>query len=273
MRGSRGHGAPDVNKTSLEKKGYQKSAFRKSTSTALANKAAMRRLVRRVLASGCLMLVITMSLAFGTIFVFHPTGYVLFTTILYPIIMANSLLLIDSFVPATGASVGPLRDTARAFSGTLRALRNICVGRHAKVATQPGIKCLRLLVGEGSSINDSGSRRWSLVAVHPGAVSNRLLTSVQSSRLFSAVVPGPEAIGRLPWASRPASQREGVSYSFLLAVLEAWQIPDDMTAYELCEQHVKPACRESNCGFLDMLLKTTCPEDWLGPMNVFVSHW
>ena len=46
--------------------------------TSVANKAAMRRLMRRVFTSGCLMLVITVVLAIGTSFVFHPTGFAVF---------------------------------------------------------------------------------------------------------------------------------------------------------------------------------------------------
>jgi len=91
---------------------------------------------------------------------------------------------------------------------------------------------------------------------------------------FAAVVPEPDhEAARLSWADLPVSQRDGVSHSFLVAILEAWRIPDDMTTYELCDQFVKPACRKANSGFLDVLLKTECPGDWFGPMNVFVSHW
>ena len=77
----------------------------------------------------------------------------------------------------------------------------------------------------------------------------------------------------LPWSSLPVSQRAGVSYTFLLAVLEAWRIPSDMTTYELCDKFVKPACKQDNCGFLDVIMKTKVPKDWFGSMSVFVSHW
>ena len=71
----------------------------------------------------------------------------------------------------------------------------------------------------------------------------------------------------------PASQREGVSHSFLLAILKAWRVPVDMTTYQLCDQFVKPACRKADSGFLGVIMKTKCPGDWFGPMDMFVSHW
>ena len=40
----------------------------------VANTAAMQRLMRRVLTSGCLMLVMTVVLAIGTTFMFNPVG-------------------------------------------------------------------------------------------------------------------------------------------------------------------------------------------------------
>ena len=248
----------------------------------VANTAAMRRLMRRVLTSGCLMLVITVVLAIGTTFMFSPVGFVVLMIILYPLIMVNSSLQIDSFAPASGAPSGPLRDTAQALRTAAKHLWERAQGITEE--QRPGIKRLRFLIGEGPApllqANIAGDRGRSLSIVVPlqraapqttgASISVQPATGLSS---FAAVVPEPEEATRLPWASRPVSQREGVSYSFLLAILEAWRIPTDMTTYEVCDKFVKPACRKESCGFLDVILKTKCPEEWFGPMNVFVSHW
>ena len=46
-----------------------------------------------------------------------------------------------------------------------------------------------------------------------------------------------------------------------------------MSTYEFCETYVKPAAMKQNCCFTDLLIQTDCPEEWLGEMTVFVSHW
>ena len=91
-----------------------------------ANKAAMRRLMRRVLASGCLMLFVTSTLAVSTTIIFHPTGFAVVCMALFPAIMVNSLIRIDSFAPATGAPIGPLRCAALiTVSGTRYLMKHV----------------------------------------------------------------------------------------------------------------------------------------------------
>ena len=238
------------------------NTLQRAASGVQANKAAMRRLMRRVLASGCLMLIITVTLAVGSDFIFHPTGFAIIFGAWSPIVMANSLLQIDSFAPVTGAASGPLRETFLAIWTAFESVSSLYFGTKRE-DRKPGIKRLRFLIGKGPS---------------PRVVHADGLLASRWAAMASVVSVRPQPIDevddkRLPWASLPVSQRQGMSYSFLLAVLEAWRIPDDMTTYQLCDKYVKPACRKDNCGFLDVILKTECPDGWFGPMDVFVSHW
>ena len=160
----------------------------------------------------------------------------------------------------TGAASGPLRELYLAVQAALKSVAAWYFGTEED--RKPGIKRLRFLMGEGLSprVRTDGplASRWasitSVVSVHPQHGDD-------------------DADNQLPWSSLPVCQRQGVSHSFLLAVLEAWQVPDDMTTYELCDNYIIPACRKDGCGFLDVILKTKCPDDWFGSMNVFVSHW
>ena len=238
----------------------ERSRIKRQCSRAVANKAAMRRLIRRIRASGCLMLVITMVLAIGRGFIFHPTGFTVLSGATYGIMMVNSLLQIDSFAPVAGAASGPIRETFLVIHAASKSIAALYFGTDED--RKPGIKRLRFLIGEGppSRVRTDNPMvsRWaaitSVVSVHPQR--------------------DDDTDDRLPWSSLPMCQRQGVSHSFLLAILEAWRIPCDMATYELCDKYVKPACRKDNCGFLDVVLKTECPAgDWFGPMNVFVCHW
>ena len=234
--------------------------------------------MRRVLASGCLMLLLSNVLAVGAEFVFHPTGYVIVFPSAYLLVMVNSLLQIDSFA-ATEAPPGPIQQSALGLQTALKKVIAKCRGAEE---LRPGIKRLRFLIGEGQAPlvqegGDGGKRgRSASVAPQQAIGASVRPITVQPAGLapFATVVPEHHSgENRLPWSSLPVSQREGVSHSFLLAVLEAWRVPADMTMYQLCDEFVKPACRKANSGFLDVILQTKCPEDWFGPMDVFVSHW
>jgi len=269
---------------------YLSNGNEQSSSAAnAANREAMRRLMRRVMASGCLMLLITVVLAIGVKFIFHPLGFAVMIGATYPIAMANSLLQISSFAPPTGAPVGPLRETALTFWRICSRFKG------SEKKHQSGLKRLRFLVGEGpapmipvSPPFGGGGRRLSVMPTSPTGGSDRRVSGLPQQtgcaeggslpRLASfAILPEAaadvEAHKVLPWSSLPVSQRAGVSYTFLLAVLEAWRIPSDMTTYELCDKFGKPACKQDNCGFLDVIMKTKVPKDWFGSMSVFVSHW
>ena len=203
----------------------------------MANKAAMRRLLHRVLASGCFMLLITLVAAIATTFLFSPTGFSIGVFLTYPVVMANSVLQIDAFAPATNAPSGPLRGTVLALWDVPRNFLVLCRGTETE--QRPGVKRLRFLIGEGSNplVQDNGSSRsrsLSVVVAPQLSLGTTSITvkSAHSSH-FAAVLSGPEVgASRLPWSSLPVSQKDdGVSHSFLLAILEAWRIPHDMTTY------------------------------------------
>ena len=259
------------------------------------------------------MLVITVVLAVGIPFALHPIGFSVVFGIGNPIIMVISLLRIDAFASPTEAPCGPIQEALLAlrkiprklFKGTqeqrpgikrLRFLigegssplvqadgsnRRLSVVPQASGANDqapnPGIKQLRFLKGEGSAarLNTSGYFSVRRIAPQPAGASISVEPAAGGLSSFDTVLPTSdvEANTRLPWSSLLMSQREGVSHAFLVAILEAWRIPGDMTIYELSDQHVKPACRKANSGFLDVMMKTACPEGWFGPMNVFVSYW
>ena len=245
----------------------------------VANTEAVRRLMRRVRASGCLLLVTTVAMGGSTLIAFNPAGFVIACLLTWPFIMANSLLLIDSFAPAKGAPQGPLRDASQflwltakdtiAWVGPSQALSVLDEGK-----ARPDIDLLRFLIGKGPEpgTTDNARRRASFLPLALGNTNRRL-----SASGFVQVLPTPEAktttTEPFPWSSLPVSQRSGVSYSFLLAVLEAWKIPSEMTTYVLCDKYVKRACRKANCGFFDLMLRRKCPDEWFGEMSIFVSHW
>ena len=142
---------------------------------------------------------------------------------------------------------------------------------------RPGIKRLRFLIGDGSNplVQDGGgsrSRSSSVVVAPQLAFGTTSITvkAVHSSQ-FAAVLPEPEPeASHLPWSSLPVSHRDGVSRSFLLAILlEAWRVPDDIATHQLCDKYVKPACHRANCGFLGVIMKTKCPEKLFGLMNIY----
>ena len=83
------------------------------TSGSMANRAAMQRLMRRVLTSGFLMLIITIVYGGGVNIIFHPVGFSALMALAFPMIMANSLLQLASFAPPAGAPPGPVEEARR----------------------------------------------------------------------------------------------------------------------------------------------------------------
>ena len=110
----------------------------------VASKAMMRRLVRRVLMSGCLTLAITMALAIGANFLFHPIGFTVVFGSFAPIAMANSLLQISSFAPASGAPIGPLHEIKLVVMSSLRHLANRAEQRLASSPSAKPNKIVRI---------------------------------------------------------------------------------------------------------------------------------
>ena len=116
---------------------------------------------------------------------------------------------------------------------------------------------MRSATGEGGN----GRRRSSVFLRTAGGVQS------------VAVVPEEPTNTGPSQNSLPPCERLGVSYEFLLGVSESWAVPSSMKTHELCSKFVMPATMKKNCCFTDLLLQTDCPEEWLGKMDVFVSHW
>ena len=229
----------------------------------VANKAAMRRLMRRVLASGCLMLLLTIILAIATSFILNPVGFTVFFGASYPVIMANSLLQIASFAPPAGAPSGPIEEVRLALKRAARSAVSRCNGSARAQSQRAGHKRLRFLIEEGPQpvIGGSGGRRRS--SIFPRTINEQSI----------AVVPEEPTTTGPSQNSVPPCERLGVSYEFLLAISESWAVPSSMTTHEFCSKYIVPATMKKNCCLTDLLLQTNCPDEWLGKMGVFVSHW
>ena len=235
----------------------------------VANRAAMQRLMNRVLKSGCLMLIVTIAYGGGINVIYHPIGYTALLTIVHPIIMANSILQLASFAPPAGAPSGPIEEARLSLKRAARYAVGYCDGSARAQSQRAGHKRLRFLIGEGSqpvmrsATGEGGNGR------RRSSVFLRTAGGVQSV----AVVPEEPTNTGPSQNSLPPCERLGVSYEFLLAVSESWAVPSSMKTYELCSKFVMPATMKKNCCFTDLLLQTDCPEEWLGKMDVFVSHW
>ena len=94
-----------------------------------AKKAALRKLLGRVTASGIMMIIITFYMLIAMRIAFHPLGYALSTIPLSACILSNSLLQINSFSPP---------ESERAGLGPLRAALEVSRRRKAVVATAAG---------------------------------------------------------------------------------------------------------------------------------------
>ena len=110
-------------------------------SVARSNRAAMRRLMRRVLASGCLMLVNTFIYAVAVNLIVHPVGFTALMAFVSPLYMANSLLQLASFVPPAGAPPGPVEEARLALKRAARSVVDSFNGRRktfTSVSPEPG---------------------------------------------------------------------------------------------------------------------------------------
>ena len=92
------------------------------TSGSVANKAAMQRLMGRVLTSGCLMLIMTIVYGGGLAVIFHPVGFKAVFMIISPISIANSLLQLASFAPPAGAPPGPVEEARLVVKRAVRSV-------------------------------------------------------------------------------------------------------------------------------------------------------
>ena len=238
-----------------------KNAFnRQVTSFALANKAAMRQLMRRVFASGCLMLVITVVLATGTPFIFHPIGFTIVFGMGNTIVMANSLLQIEAFAPATGAPIGPLQEGWLAATHGVRRLRD------------RGDKWLASSFSENNNPNDPNNpnvahhRRLSHIESGGHALLRSVAEAAQHSEHQARDSPCDDQLK--PW------ERPGVSIRCLEAFVRTHHITPDMTTTDVMERFIKPETTARKCSYVELLSSDDrCPPHWLGKATHFASHW
>ena len=245
-----------------------------ATTGAVANKTAMQRLMGRVLTSGCLMLVNVLTLAVGLSFLFHPVGFTICYTIGGLVTMANSILQLASFAPPAGAPAGPIEEVRLGLKKVARLAVRHFDGSASAESHRAGHKRLLFLIGEGpkpvvhaAAGKSRGGRRRSSFATGV-----RVSDTVAHVSVLS-VSPEEPTVTTRSETNLPPCERKGVSYEFLLAVMESWKVPNTMKTYEFCERYIRPATLEHACCFTDRLRQTGCPEEWLGKMEVFVSHW
>ena len=243
------------------------------TSGSVSNKAAMQRLLGRVLTSGCLMLIMTVMYGGGNHLILHPVGYTALMTISSVINSANSILQLASFAPPAGAPTGPIEEARLALKRAARSAVGYCDGSARAQSQRAGHKRLRFLIGEGPqpAILIHGAAGGS----HGGRRRSSLIPKSGGGMQSTAVVPEEPTMntGTRSQNSLPPCERLGVSFEFLLAVSESWEVPNSMTTHKFCSKYIQPATAEKNCCFTDLLIQTECPEEWLGKMDVFVSHW
>ena len=249
--------------------GSEESEYSTKSAANVANRAAMQRLMGRVLTSGCLMLGMTIISGAGWNVVVHPLGFTAVFIIVSPIAMVNSILQLASFAPPAGAPAGPMEESMRALKRAVHSVVGYCDGSARAQSQRAGHKRLRFLIGEGPQPMMHGPAEGT-----GGGRSRMRRTSVTGGSTQSvSVVPEEPVDTKRSQTSLPPCERLGVSYEFLLAVSESWAVPSTMKTHELCSTYIRPATVKNNCCFTDLLVQTDCPEDWLGAMDVFISHW
>ena len=222
----------------------------------MANKAALRRLMRRVFVNGLLKLVITVALAIGVGLMLNPTGFAVVFAVSSPIIMVNSLLQTHSFVPATGAPVGPLQEAWRAFS---RGVHRLMDQGGKWLASSSSANPNQL-------VRAAQSRRLS----HVDSEGLTLLRSVADTTKHpeQQIIEAPSDDQLKLW------ERPGVSIRFLEAFVRTHDITPDMTTTNVMERIIKPETAARKCCYVELLASDDrCPPQWLGKATHFASHW
>ena len=264
------------------------NTMRRAASSVLANKVAMRRLVRRVFSSGCLMLAITVVLAVGTYFIFHPVGFTTASGLLYPIIMANSLLQIESFAPARGAPTGPLQEAMLSVASGIRRLGLQCERWLAsssavqpsalvKVARARQDKRFSVLDRHGDNMLGSLQRRSQereapaqALARAPRDIGAEIERCEQIEQQDKQLAEADSNNELKPW------ERPGVSIRFLEAFVRTHAITPDMSTTDVMERIIKPETTERKCCYVELIEfegADRCPSEWLGKATHFASHW
>ena len=222
--------------------------------TNVTNKAAMRRLMRRVLASGCVMLVITVAFAIGTTVIFHPPGFAALFSGLYFLVMVNSLLLIDSFVPATGVPIGPLREASLVVTRGAHRLMDRCEQWLASSSSSAAI------------VHVAQSRRLSHIDRQGRTLLRSVAEATQHSQQNATDAPNDDQLK--PW------ERPGVSLRFLESFVCTHNITPTMTTTDVMERIIKPETAARKCCYVELLSSDDrCPPQWLGKATHFASHW
>ena len=258
-----------------------------NTTTNMAVKAAMRKLLHQVLASGCLMLCITLSLAVGADVVFHPTGFAMYRVLMYPVIMANSLLQIEAFAPTAHPPRGPLLEVFACWSRAVRRKTRDAIKEGDRwVASFSALGALRTnsLVQQSqnrrrlSAIEAAGVEMLHSVRRRPISGAALLASMIQDASLPPEAHLSHESIGhrRLtqqdeetkPW------ERPGISVRFLEAFVRSHSITPDMTTIDVMERYIKPETSFRKCSYVELLMADDrCPSNWLDAPSHFVSHW
>ena len=247
------------------------------------NRTAIRRLMRRVQASGCLMLVIVVVLAVGTRFIFFPAGFTIGCVVLYLTMMANSLLRIDSFVPAKGAPIGPLRGTIRALVDWVLSLAQRYEKRLASSTSANPNQIVRAAKARQarrlSQIDHTGDAMLKSVKRRSeGSLDRQSGHELLNSFRISVSEPKHDASNQAPHVADQLKpwQRPGVSARFLDAFVRTHRsiITPDMTTTEVMERIIKPETAAQKCCYVELLASDKrCPPQWLGKTSHFASHW
>ena len=250
-----------------------------------------RRMMRRVLASGGLLIALTIGAAICTTFIFHPIGFVMWSATFLPMTQWNSRLQIDSFAPDGGAPTGPLRATVRAIIRLAASLADDYRRRSRNHQDAAGVELLRsfttgaeqLRTPRSHSIftetnpihsteaNQIRPHQCNADATAPSTQINAKGSTLLRHRSFfpsdtGASVNSQDCLD--PW------KRLGVSLAALDAFIHAYEIEPDMSTDQVCDRIIKPRTRQRQCCFIDLLHgHANCPDGWLGKPNFFLSHW
>jgi len=229
------------------------------------------------------MLVMTMVLAIGLNFIMHPAGFAVLELTFNPIAMANSLLQIDSFVPASGAPVGPLRELWLAMSrGVYRLMDRGEQWLASSSAAKPNLlvkaaQARQVSRGRNLSVLDqSGDKMLNSVKRRTEQPGLELLSSFG---IEASVRPGQNSVRddqALQNAQLKPWERPGVSIRFLEAFVRTHDatITPEMTTTEVMERIIKPETSARKCCYIELLTRDDrCPPEWLGKVTHFASHW
>ena len=258
----------------------------------VASKAMMRRLVRRVLMSGCLTLAITMALAIGANFLFHPIGFTVVFGSFAPIAMANSLLQISSFAPASGAPIGPLHEIKLVVMSSLRHLANRAEQRLASSPSAKPNKIVRIAQHRRSKrasfVDQQGYELFGeLIATaqyqyQPAGNDHNEATETRTGRRESLAGRLHDARSEAEAGTEPTGSEDqvkpwdhlGVSVRCLEAFARTHKVTANMTTTDVMETIIKPETAARKCCYVELVASDDrCPPQWLGKITHFASHW